>query len=163
MGSLLRGTVWVRGALDAEPKKYRPLVRVWLPLYDVVAILAGIFAAWFGSSLLDRIYGELTDLVGLLYSLVALVCLIGVAYPHLWKLEVAAKICLVGMLLGYVVAILTAPSPQQLAFAAAPSYFGAAMLCWGVPMAGFRLTQLAIEEFDRRVAARVQEIRNGDQ
>ena len=31
------------------------------------------------------------------YSLVALVCLIGVAYPHLWKLEVAAKIGLISM------------------------------------------------------------------
>lgn len=161
--TLLRGTVWEKGALDGEPKKYRPLVRVWLPLYDAIAFSAGIFAAVYGSILLYRIYGDLTDAIGLLYSLVAAVCFVGVAYPNLWKLEVAAKIGLIGMLLGYVFAILWSPSPQQLAYAAAPNYFVAAMLCWGVPMAGFRLTQLAIEEFERRVAARVQELRNGDQ
>ncbi|QQO39384.1 membrane protein [Microbacterium phage CrunchyBoi] len=163
MKTLLRGTVWEKGALDGEPKKYRSLVRFWLPLYDVIAIAAGIFAVWVGSSLLDRIYGDLTDAIGTVYALVAALCFIGVAYPKLWMLEVGAKITLLGMLFGYVAAILWVPSPQQLAFAAAPSYFVAAMLCWGVPMAGFRLTQLAIEEYERQVAKRVQEIRDANQ
>ncbi|USH45482.1 membrane protein [Microbacterium phage DoTi] len=160
MKTLLRGTVWEKGALDGEPKKYRPLVRVWLPIYDTIAIAAGIFAAAYGSSLLDRIYGDMTDLIGIAYSGIAALCFLGVSRPSLWKLEVASKILLLGMLFSYVVAVLVSPSPQQLAYASGPSWFVAAMLCWGVPMAGFRLTQLAIEEFDRQVAARAQEIRN---
>ncbi|QKY80396.1 hypothetical protein SEA_PABST_38 [Microbacterium phage Pabst] len=163
MKTLLRGTVWEKGALNGEPKKYRSLTRFWLPLYDVIAIAAGIFAVWVGSSLLDRIYGSLTDLLGTVFGLIALLCLIGVAYPKLWVMETAAKISLLGMLFGYVIAILWSPSPQQLEFAAAPNYFVAAMLCWGVPMAGFRLTQLAIEEYERQVATRVKEIRNANQ
>lgn len=162
MESLLRGTVWEKGALNGEPKKYRPLVRVWLPLYDAIAIAAGVFAITVGSSLLDRIYGDFTDTIGAVYSFIAFLCFIGVAHPRLWPLEVAAKCMLLGMLFAYVGAILWSPSPQQLAFAAAPNYFVAAMLMWGVPMAGFRLTQLAIEEFDRQVKLRVKEIRNGD-
>ena len=160
MRSLLRGTVWEKGALDEEPKKYRPLVRVWLPIYDGIAIAAGIFAVLFGSQLLDRIYGDATDLIGGVFSLIAFTCLIGVAYPANWKLEVGAKIVMLSMLFSYVVAVLVSPSPAQLAYAQGPSWFAAAMLCWGVPMAGFRLTQLAIEEFDRQVKARAQEIRN---
>ncbi|QDF16991.1 membrane protein [Microbacterium phage TinyTimothy] len=160
MSSLLRNTVWEKGALDGEPRKYRALVRVWLPIYDGIAIAAGIFAILFGSSLLDRIYGDLTDVIGAVYSFVAFVCLIGVAHPHLWKVEVMAKIVLIGMLLSYVLAVLISPSPQQIAYASGPSWFVAAMLCWGVPMAGFRLTQLAVEEFERQVLRRAKEIRN---
>ena len=160
MKSLLRGTVWEKGALDQEPKKYRPLTRVWLPLYDIIAIVAGIIAVFFGSSLLDRIYGDWTDLIGSIFSVVALTCFVGVAYPSLWKLEVAAKCALLGMLTSYIYAILTNPSQQQLAYAQHPNWFVATMLIWGVPMAGFRLTQLAIEEFDRQVADRVKEIQS---
>ncbi|QPX62682.1 membrane protein [Microbacterium phage Xitlalli] len=157
---LLRGTVWEKGALDREPKKYRPLVRFWLPLYDTIAFAAGILAAAFGSSLLDRIYGDATDLIGFVYSFVALTCFVGVAYPSLWKLEVAAKCGLLGMLASYIIAVLASPSPQQLAYASVPSFFVAAMLLWGAPMAGFRLNQLAIEEFDRQVARRVKELKS---
>ena len=159
MDFLLRGTIWEKGALRREPKKYRSLTRVWLPIYDGIAIAAGILAAVFGSRLLDGIYGGATDLIGILFAVVAFFALAGVAYPYLWRLEIAAKCVMLGMLSSYIAAILVAPTPEQLAFRDGPAWFVAAMIVWGFPLAGFRLTQVAVEEFDRRVAARVEELK----
>ena len=156
---ILRGTIWKKGALDHEPKKYRSLWRVWLPLYDIIAIFAGIFAVTHGSRTLDRIFGTFLDPLGVLFAVVALICLIGVSFPKLWKLETIGKSLLVGIISAYVYCILFIPSQEQLSYAEAPSYFVACMLLIGLPLPLFRLNQLAEEQFDRRVQARARELR----
>tara|TARA_R110002020_G_scaffold404912_1_gene614979 strand:+ start:18838 stop:19329 length:492 start_codon:yes stop_codon:yes gene_type:complete len=153
-------TIWAKGALDHEPKKYRSLKRVWLPIYDSIAIVNGLLALWFGSSLLDRIFGGFTDVIGVFFALVAFVCLLGVAFPALWKVEVAGKVVLIGMVLSYVLCILIYPSPQQLAAQEAPNFFVAGMLVFGLPLAIFRLDIITREEFERRVTEKVSEIQN---
>ena len=153
-------TIWAKGALDNEPKKYRSLKRVWLPLYDGIAIANGILALWFGSRLLDRIFGSLTDVIGLFFSLVALVCLLGVAFPALWKIEVVGKVILIGMVLAYALCILIFPSPEQLSAQEAPNLFVAGMLIFGLPLALFRLDIITREEFERRVTKKMGEIQN---
>ena len=158
---LLRGTVWERGALDHEPKKFRSLWRIWLPLYDGIAMSAGLLAVFYGTRLLDRIFGDaLTNVLGVFFFVVASLALLGVAYPRLGKLETAAKSLLIGSVIAYVYCILFLPSPEQLAQSEAPNYFVAAMLFIGLPLPMFRLNMLAEERFDRRVAMRVQELMN---
>lgn len=156
-----RHTVWAPGALDHEPKKFRTLWRVWLPLYDVIAITAGFFAYSHGSNLLNGIFGPLVvDIVGLGFMAVAVLCLVAVVHPKLWKLEIGAKSLLIGMVATYIWVILFLPSNQQLATSGAPSYFVACMLAFGLPLALFRLTQLGEEQYDRRVEQRVEELRH---
>lgn len=160
MRALWGATVWAKGALRAEPRKYWSLKRLWLPLYDVVAIVNGLLAYYFGSRLLDRIFGAATDLVALAFTAVAIVCLIGVSFPRLWRVEFAGKVLLIGMVVGYIACILAFPSPEQLALKEAPSFFVAGMLVFGLPLACFGLDLLTREEFDRRVQRRVKEIQN---
>lgn len=156
---LFARTVWAPGALDHEPKKFRSLWRVWLPLYDLFAIGAGISAVAVGSPLLNRVFGEaFVDITGYGFTAVASACLIGVAFPRLWRFEVAMKSLLIGMIVAYIWCILAFPSSQQVASAGGPSYFVAFMLAFGLPLALFRLNQLADEQFDRRVIARVEAI-----
>lgn len=155
-----RATVWARGALDHEPRKYRPLKRFWLPLYDLIALMNGLLAVTFGSRLLDRIFGDATDLVGWVFSGVAVLCLVGVSFPRLWRVEFAGKVLLIGMVVGYIYCILAFPSPEQLELREAPSFFVAGMLMFGLPLACFGLDLLTREEFDRRVRRRVREIRD---
>lgn len=153
-------SVWWPGALDAEPKKYRSLKRLWLPLYDVVALMNGLLAAAFGSRILDQIFGDGTDLIGFFFAGVALVCLVGVSFPRLWRVEFAGKVLLIGMVVGYIVCILAFPSPEQLELKEAPSFFVSGMLVFGLPLACFGLDLLTREEFDRRVRRRVKELRD---
>lgn len=159
-GRLAAQTVWARGALANEPRKYRPLKRLWLPLYNVVAIVNGLLAVAFGSRILDQIFGDAVDLVGYLFAGVAFTCLVGVAFPRLWRVEFAGKVLLIGMIVGYIVCILAFPSPQQLELKEAPSFFVSGMLVFGLPLACFGLDLLTREEFDRRVQRRVKEIRD---
>jgi xanthine/uracil permease len=161
MKDLLAISVWGEGVLDDEPKKYRSLQKFWLPLYDGIAIAAGIFAWLFGSRLLDRIYGDFTDAIGLAFALVAFVCFVGVSFPKLWRTEFAAKCILIGLIVAYVFCILLAPSPEQLLAKEAPNFFVACMLVFGLPLACFRMNMLAVEEFDRRVQRRVRVILDG--
>lgn len=163
-GGMLRriaaASVWWPGALAAEPEKYRPLKRLWLPMYDVIALINGFLAVFFGSRLLDRIFGQTADVVGLLFAGVALVCLIGVSFPRLWRVEFVGKVLLIGMVVGYIVCILAFPSPEQLELKEAPSFFVSGMLVFGLPLACFGLDLLTREEFDRRVRRRVKELRD---
>ena len=157
--SIFKYTVWAKGALDHEPKKFRLLWRVWLPVYDVIAIFAGCSAFIYGSRTLDRIFGSLLDPLGIMFALVGFACLVGVSFPKLWKLETIAKSVLIGVVSAYTYCVLFIPSPEQLSYAEAPSYFVACMLLIGLPLPLFRLNQLAEERFDRRVQARVRELR----
>ena len=157
--AILKYTVWARGALDHEPKKFRSLWRVWLPVYNLTAMAAGVFAMTHGSRTLDRIFGERVDPLGFLFFSVATACLVGVSFPKLWKLETVSKCLLIGIVIAYAYCILFIPSQEQLSHAEAPALFVACMLLIGLPLPLFRLNQLAEERFDRRVQARVRELR----
>jgi len=160
MRALFRASIWAPGALASEPRKYRSLRRVWLPIYDLIALMNGLLAFVFGSRILDQIFGTMTDLVGLLFAAVALVCLVGVSFPKLWRVEFAGKVLLIGMVVGYIACILAFPSPEQIALKEAPNFFVSGMLVFGLPLACFGLDLLTREEFDRRVQRRVKEIRD---
>lgn len=155
---LWRRSIWHPDAIPLHEKKYASLKRVWLPLYDIVAMWAGINAVMFGSRLLDRLYGSATDMVGVLFSLVALVCLAGVAFPKLWAIEIVGKAVLVGMVFAYMAAIIVAPSPEQLAVKEAPGWFIVTMLALNLWLPCFRLEILTTEWADRRAEARRRKV-----
>lgn len=148
---LWQATIWSRGAIPEEEWKYRNLKRVWLPIYDLIAVGAGIMAVLHGSLLLDRLYGDATDAIGLVFSAVALVCLLGVTFPRLWAVEVVGKVVLVGMVIAYMSAIAISPSPEQIIAKEAPNWFVVWMLAFGLPLAMFRLDMLAHERLVRKV------------
>lgn len=157
MRNLLSSTIWAKGALDHEPRKYRPQRRVWLPMFNAIAVAAGLIAAIHGSRLLDRIYGDWTDVFGLMFALVGVLSFIGLAWK-IWALEMSALCVLVGMVFAYIVGILGSPSPEQMVAKEAPSYFIAVMLLFGFPFALDQINILADELFDRRVARRKAEL-----
>lgn len=151
---IVRASIWHPLAIGPLEQKYRSLKRVWLPLYDVVAMLAGITAVMYGSRLLDRLYGDFTDVIGGFFTLVAFVCLLGVAFPRLWAVEIVGKSILIGMVIAYATAIVLSPSPEQLAAKEAPSWFITVMLLLPLPLPLFRLELLATEWADRRAVER---------
>lgn len=154
MRALWRASIWHPDAIPLHERKYASLKRVWLPIYDITAVWAGINAAIFGSRLLDRLYGPVTDLVGVLFAAVALVCLAGVAFPRLWAVEIAGKAVLVGMIVAYMAAIVMSPSPEQLVTKEAPSWFIVTMLALNLWLPLFRLEMLTTEWADRRAEER---------
>lgn len=147
---LYRASIWHPDSIPVEEWKYRNLKRVWLPLYDLLAMWAGLNAFLTGTELLNRLFGAtLVDYVGLTFFMVAFVCLLGVAFPRLWAIEIIGKSLLVGMVLAYVAAILFFPSRPD------PNFFIISMLFWGIPLALFRLNLLG-EEWKERRAKRVR-------
>lgn len=154
MRALWMASIWHPDAIPLHERKYASLKRVWLPLYDVVAVLAGIAAIAFGSRLLDRLYGPFTDPIGAFFILVALVCLAGVAFPRLWAVELAGKFVLVGMIITYIAAIVVSPSPEQLLAREAPSWFVVAMLALNLWLPFWRIENLTTEWVDRRADER---------
>ena len=155
-------TVWAPGALDAEPKKYRSLLRIWIPAFNALAILCGINAARYGSQMLDKIFGHDADILGLLFAAVAFVCMAGVVFPRLALVEVVGKCGLLGMLIGYMFCLILYPSDAQLEFSQNPNWFIVTMISLGFPLACFRLNMLADEEFARRVSKRAKELRDAE-
>lgn len=153
MLSLLRRlyaqTVWHRDGIPAEDWKYRRLVQLWLPLYDVIAVATGLFGLLYGSPLLNKLFNEdVTNIVTGLFVIVATAALMTVIFPALWPAEIAAKVALVGLVTAYIFTILVYGSPGP---SGAPNLFVAGMLAFGLPLALFRLDLLGQDILERRM------------
>ena len=140
-----RASIWHPDAIPVEEWKYRNLKRVWLPLYDLIAVFAGIQAIAFGSTMLNRLFDpNMVDVLGMALTVTAVVCFLGVAFPALWRVEIVGKIVLVALIASYVVAIIAFAKPPG------PSLFVVGMLTFGLPLAFFRLNLLGEEIKERR-------------
>lgn len=150
-GRLLAQTVWHRDGIPAEDWKYRRLVRVWLPLYDVIAVLTGLAGLLYGSPLLNKLFSEeITNVVTGMFVVVATAALMCVIFPCLWPAEIVAKVLLVGMVSAYIFTILVYGSPGPTGL---PNLFVAGMLAFGLPLALFRLDLLGQDILERRMVA----------
>lgn len=100
-GMLVAWSIWHPDAISLDEYKYRDLKRIWLPLYDLVAIGAGIWVTMFKPDILSRLLPPVTmGVLGNLTVVLATVCLLGVAFPKLWKWEIAGKIGLIALIGG---------------------------------------------------------------
>lgn len=96
-----RWTVWHPINTDPnDPDRSGP--RFWFPTYDLFALALGIYAYNLGSPLLNRLFPEwFTDGMGVVLVVASLICLIGVIFPKLMRLELLGKLIIVFMLGGY--------------------------------------------------------------
>lgn len=148
---LWAASIWAPDAIPIGEWKYRHLERVWLPIYDVLAIWAGVDAVLFGSRLLYRLFDQnVVDLVGALFAVVGVMCLLGVVFPRLWAVEVVGKLILVGMVTAYAFAIVLYLPPAQ---SEPPNFFVMRILSLALPLALFRLTVLGQEWKEHRTGA----------
>lgn len=150
---LWAASVWAPGVVP-EDDPWRTAKRVWLPLFDVLMMWAGINAVVYGSLLLDRLYGDATDLIGTVFTLVAFACLTGVVWPRMWPVEIIGKILLVSMIVGYVFGIILSPSPEQIAAKEAPNWFIVSMILGLTMLPIARLDSLIDEWVERRAKRR---------
>lgn len=142
---IYRATIWHPSAIPPEEFKYRNLKRFWLPFYDLIAVCAGLSAIVYGSDMLNRLFSpEWVDAIGATFTMIALICLLSVAVPRLWMLEILGKTLLVGMIAGYITTILFFSKSDQ------PQLFIASVLAFGLPLALFRLNLLGEEIKQRR-------------
>lgn len=122
-------------------------VRVWLPLYDCLVILAGFVAYWIGSPLLNRLFPHaVVDAVAVIFAVLGFITLIGVCVPRVWMIEVFGKIGISFLLTTYAFLVLAFPSrePQNNAFITVILI----MATWGVYP---RLTRLFIRGYRDRI------------
>lgn len=106
MRSLWRASIWHPDAIPPDEWKYRNLKRVWLPAYDLLIIIGGIIGATASIPALDLVFpAHVVDVLGIVLTLVAIVCLVGVCFPRLWALEIIGKAILIGILASYAIAI----------------------------------------------------------
>lgn len=100
--AIARATIWHRSAIPADEWKFRSIKRVWLPLYNLIVVGAGLWALWFGSPILKRLFpGELIDIAGLALAVAGAICFLGRAFPMLWAVEFAGKVAIAFLLGGY--------------------------------------------------------------
>lgn len=141
-------TIWSPEAVPLEEWKYRNLKRLALPITDILFILGGILGANFGIPAIDGIFPDwVADLGGYAFSLVGLCCLIGVALPKMWLFEIISKSGILGMIFGYILALVFAAVTER------------ATVAYIIPMAAmtmilpiWRLSLLSAEARERKAA-----------
>lgn len=96
-------SIWGPNGVDESDDRVRHLLRVGLPAFDVFSVFFGIYGYLGGIPALRDSFGEAyAQTFGLMLSVTAFVCLIGIAFPNvLWRLEFGAKCFLLGLLLLY--------------------------------------------------------------
>jgi hypothetical protein len=145
--ALWSASIWARDAIPPEEWKDRHDKRLWLPLWDLIMIGAGIWATAFGSPLLHRLFPEdAIDLAGMSLAVSATVCLMGVAFPALWAVEFLGKLTVMFLLGAYAACVLffrTDPGDPS-------SGFVAFILCAAIIPACSRLSKLGEEWKERR-------------
>lgn len=114
--ALWRASIWHPDALPPDEWKYRSIKRVWLPLYDLIVIGAGLWATAFGSPLLHRLFDEsVVDVAGIGLAIAGMVCLMGVIFPAFWAVELLGKLAVLFLLAIYgacVAVFPTRPDPS---------------------------------------------------
>jgi len=142
-----RRSIWHPDSITPDEWKFRWLKRIWLPAYDLFAIAAGIWAAAFGSPILYHLLGDTgaVDALGIVFAGIATACLLGVAFPDLYKLEIASKILLVSALGAYAAAIVIFNAQGD-----STSWFVAFVVLMTLPLPLFRLNLLGEEIKERR-------------
>ena len=101
-----RATVW--HPINTDPADDdRWTVRVWLPLYDVLAILGGYIAFVICSPLLNRLFPDwIVDGAAVAFGIAGAVTLVGVVLPRYWLLEAAGKVSMSFLLTTYAFLVL---------------------------------------------------------
>ena len=107
---LFAASIWASGNIRPEDWRFRGIFRVVLPVGNLIFLYFGVVG-------FARGVGSVTDATNTTYAafwsgaiaLASLACLVGVAFPKLGKLELGAKIVLIGLVASYV-AVLTARS-----------------------------------------------------
>lgn len=135
-----RSTVWHPIHTDSTDED-RWTVRVWLPLYDLLAVTAGVVAFHIGSPFLNRLFADwVVDAAAAFFSLAGLVTLVGVMFPALWRAEIAGKIGMSFLLTSYAFLVLSFPSGGGISNAFVSLIL--VMATWGIYP---RLTRLFIQ------------------
>ena len=107
-------TVWAPEAIPPEEWDYRNVPRVWLPLYDLTIMLAGIAGALNTMPALDLIFEPwIVDIMAGFFVFTALLCLVGVVLRML-RVEAYAKVALVGLIGSYSITLLTLAAGDSL-------------------------------------------------
>jgi len=107
LATLRSKSIWAKGAIPLIEYKYRNLKRIVLPVIDLIFAGGGIMGAIHGIPALDQIFSrEVSEIGGYTFAFVALVCFVGVSFPRLWLLEIFGKSALLGMIGGYIAALI---------------------------------------------------------
>ena len=144
---LYERSIWHPSAIDPEEWKFRSLMRLWLPLYDLLAIGAGLWAAWFGSPILHRLFPEsnTVDVLGYALAVIATACLVGVSFPRMPRVETIGKSLLIGLLTSYAGAIAIFNASGDIT-----SWFVVFIVLMVLPLPLYRLSMLGEEKKERR-------------
>lgn len=101
-----RASIWAPGAIPLDEDKYGSLKRYLLPYIDVVLFFSGLSAVRYGApSLSQFVPPGVTESFGVLFIGATVMAFVGVVFPRLWALEVAAKLSLLALSAGYAVAL----------------------------------------------------------
>lgn len=149
-----RLTVWHPINMDPADDD-RWTVRVWLPLYDVLAVAGGLIAFWIGSPTLNLLFPEwVVDWAAIAFAIAGAVTLVGVVIPMLWPVEALGKITMSFLLTAYAFLVMAFPhrDPYNNSFITVILI----MATWGVYP---RLTKLFIRGY--KDAAALREMKSG--
>lgn len=96
MGALRRlwaASVWNDAQIDPEDHKHRWKLRVWMPLYLLTVVLAGIGACRQGSPVLNRNFPDgFVDGLGVALIVFAVLAYVGITFPRFMLLEMVSLI-----------------------------------------------------------------------
>lgn len=110
---LASASIWAPGAIPASEQKYAvPLKRWVLPTFDVLMTIGGVYAIHTGMPSFEALLRSIALGLAYLFAASGLVCLVGISFPHLWRVEIIGKIALIVLLGMYAIALFYRGAPS---------------------------------------------------
>lgn len=100
---LWAATVWAPNGVPADAWRFRGIFRFVLPVTDLLFLYFGAVGWWNGVASVREAAGHTNAAwwsAGIVITAAA--AFVGISFPKLWALELAAKIGLIGLVFGYV-------------------------------------------------------------
>jgi hypothetical protein len=143
-------SIWAHNAIPLDEWKYRNLKRVLFPVVDFVFLLSGVSAGYYGVPAISEFFPRyIVDSGATLLLVSGFISFLGVAFPRMWPFEIIARSIILGLLVGYFVALflLTQAGEGNRGFILGLSIIPIALTVW-------RLSLLGSEWQTRRSIAR---------
>lgn len=106
MNKLLLASIWAPDSFPAEEWKYRNLTRMMMPVIDAFFVAGGVAATIHGVPAIDEFFPRsVIHFFAFTLVFVALLSLVGLIFPRLWRLEIFGRVSLLGLLVAYVTSV----------------------------------------------------------
>lgn len=137
--ALFNLSIWAKHSIPAGEWKYRNLKRVLFPIVYLLFFCSGFYADQYGVPAISDFFPySVIHVFSYILGTSSVLCLLGIAFPRLWPLEILGGSVILGLMTGYLLSlfIIAVIGPGNRGFVLFVSAIALAVVVWRLSLIG---------------------------